>query len=72
MIKPIKDLKKENSIDLSGPQGNVFYLIGTARTLARQLDLDPDKISEEMKSGDYENAVQTFEKYFRDYITLYR
>ena len=40
-------------IDLTGPQGNAFALLGCATTYARQLELDAEKIIAEMKSGDY-------------------
>ena len=43
--------------------GNAYYL-GTARNLARQLDMDEDTITEEMTSGDYMNLVKTMDKYF--------
>ena len=59
-------------IDLTGPQGNAFYLLGTAKKLANQLDLDSDKILNEMKSGDYENLLQVFDKNFGMFVTLYR
>ena len=59
-------------IDLTGPQGNVFYLLGTAKKLANQLDLDGNKILKEMMSGDYENLIQVFDKNFGSVVTLYR
>ena len=59
-------------MDLTGPEGNVFVLIGTAMNLARQFGIDDEMIKEQMMSGDYENAVQTFDKHFGDYVTLYR
>ena len=59
-------------IDLTGPQGNVFFIMGTANNLAKQLHLDADKILTEMKSGDYENLINVFENYFGDYVILYR
>ena len=59
-------------IDLTGPQGNAFYLLGTAKKLANQLDLDSDKILNQMKSGDYENLLQVFDKNFGMFVTLYR
>ena len=66
---------KENKgieIDLTGPQGNVFFLIGTAKNLAKQLGMDSSSVQKEMMSGDYENAVNVFDKYFGDFVTLYR
>ena len=70
MIKTKKN--KGIEIDLTGPQGNVFFLIGTARNLAKQLGLDSAKIQKEMMSGDYENAVNVFDKNFGSFVTLYR
>ena len=59
-------------IDLTGPDGNAFVLIRTANKFARQLSLDAEKITAEMKSGDYENLVMTFDKYFGEYVILER
>jgi hypothetical protein len=58
-------------IDLTGPQGNAFYLLGTASNLANQLGLDSGVILKEMKSGDYDHLVKTFDKYFGNFVTLY-
>lgn len=66
---------KQNStpvIDLTGPGGNAFCLLGNARKLARDLGLNSDEILEEMKQGDYEHLVSTFDKYFGDYVILER
>ena len=60
------------TIDLTGPQGNAFFLLGTATRLARQLDLNEYEVLNEMKSGDYENLLQVFDSYFGDFVTLYR
>ena len=59
-------------IDLTGPDGNAFVLIGTAAKLARQLGLDSKAIQAEMMKGDYENLVNVFDKHFGDFVTLYR
>jgi len=67
--------KKESlgiSIDLTGPDGNAFVLIGTASKLARQLGLDGKAIQAEMMKGDYENLVKVFDKHFGHFVTLYR
>jgi len=60
------------SIDLTGPDGNAFVLIGTAGKLARQLGLDGKAIQAEMMKGDYENLVKVFDKHFGHFVTLYR
>ena len=59
-------------IDLTGPDGNAFVLLARAKQYARELELDYDVIAAEMKSGDYEKLVATFEKNFGDYVTLLR
>ena len=59
-------------IDLTGPDGNAFVLIGKAGNLAKQLGLDKAKIQAEMMSGDYEHLVNTFDKHFGHFVTLYR
>jgi hypothetical protein len=70
MIKTKKNVGIE--IDLTGPQGNAYFLIGTANNLAKQLGFDSTTIKTEMMSGDYENLVTTFDKYFGSVVTLYR
>ncbi len=66
---------KENKgieIDLTGPQGNAFFLLGTAVNLARQLGLNSEEVCGKMKEGNYEHLVETFDNYFGDFVTLYR
>lgn len=67
-----KQEPKETVIDLTGPQGNAFYLLGVARKFARQLDLNGDEIANEMTSGDYEHLIEVFDKYFGDFVILER
>ena len=71
MIKS-KEQKSGIEIDLTGPDGNAFVLIGTAGNLAKQLGLDAKAIREEMMKGDYEHLVNTFDKHFGNFVTLYR
>jgi hypothetical protein len=59
-------------IDLTGPQGNAFFLLSQAGQYARDLGLDSDQVITEMKSGDYENLVQVFDRYFGEYVILER
>ena len=63
---------REIVIDLTGPDGNAFVLLGKAKNFAKQLELDGDKIVDEMTSGDYENLLEVFDKYFGSFVTLYR
>lgn len=58
-------------IDLDGPEGNAFVLLGHASQLAKQLELDPKTITDDMKSGDYEHLLSVFEKHF-PMVTLWR
>jgi len=60
------------TIDLTGPDGNVFTLMGVAQRLARKIGVDPKEVTTEMMSGDYEHAVITFERYFGDYVIMKR
>ncbi len=59
-------------IDISGPAGNAFCIMGYARQYAKQLNMDPKPIIEEMMSGDYENLLEVFDKNFGDYVDLVR
>ena len=67
-----KQQPSEIVIDLTGPQGNAFFLLANASKLAKQLGLNPFQVLEEMKSGDYEHLISVFDKYFGDYVTLER
>ena len=59
-------------IDLTGPEGNAFALIGYANRFAKQLGLDGKAITNEMMSGDYENLLEVFDKNFGDFVILER
>jgi hypothetical protein len=67
-----KPINASKVIDLTGPEGNAFVLLGYASGFSKQLGIDGKKVSEEMTSGDYENLVATFDKYFGEFVTLYR
>jgi len=71
----IRQKKQESGpiiIDLTGPNGNAFFLLGTAARFARQLGLDPEAIQTEMTSGDYENLLNVFDKHFGSFVILER
>lgn len=76
MIK--SKVNRKLSIDLSGTQGNAFYVIGVGKDLHKQLvklgaELPAWKdIQTEMMSKGYENLIQTFDKYFGNYCDLER
>ncbi len=74
-IKAANRKRRGIEIDITGPNGNAFVLIGTARQLAKQLNFGKElteKITTEMTSWDYENILAVFEKHFGRYVTLYR
>ena len=72
--------QKQNSdkiiIDLDGPDGNAYNLIGVANNLMRRgigrnaLGRDIAEVLNEMTSGDYNNLVRVFDKYFGDMVIL--
>lgn len=64
--------REKITVDLTGPQGNAFWLIGYAKKLGKQLELDTDKINEEMTNGDYEHLITVFDNYFGDFVDLER
>lgn len=64
---------KRLQIDLSGPEGNAFVLLGYATRIGQQLGYDDDqikKITTEMKSSDYEHLVITFDRHFGQVVDL--
>ena len=70
-----KTIPSEIVIDLTGPDGNAFALMGTAKRFAKQLCYDKpeiDKILNDMQSGDYENLLNVFDKEFGDFVILER
>ena len=61
-------------IDLTGPNGNAFALMGYAKRFAKQLGWK-DKgaaLINEMMEGDYENLVQLFDNAFGEFVILER
>ena len=71
MIRKKKHSKYE-VIDLTGPQGNAFYLMKRAIELSKQLDLNSDSILQDMKSSDYEHLIQVFDRHFGAFVILER
>jgi hypothetical protein len=63
---------KKQVIDLSGPQGNAFYLMGVVKQTFRRSGAKElgDEIVEQMMKGDYEHLLKTFELYLGDHFKL--
>ena len=62
-------------IDLTGPEGNAYYLLSLADNLAKQLRYDEarrEKIKREMMLTDYEGLLYTFDREFGLLVTLWR
>jgi len=70
MIKSKTDGKI--NIDLTGPEGNAFILLGTATNLSKQLGKDDKEITSRMMSEDYENLIKVFDEEFGEFVTLWR
>jgi hypothetical protein len=70
-----KSKNKEIVIDLTGPDGNAFVLLGYARSFGRQLGLCEEAIEDildSMKQGDYEDLLDVFDSEFGDFVVLER
>tara|TARA_B100000700_G_scaffold252166_1_gene283517 strand:- start:3138 stop:3368 length:231 start_codon:yes stop_codon:yes gene_type:complete len=76
MIRDAQELDQGKiKIDLRGPDGNAFALLGLASRLSKQLGHTKEEIEEiqnDMKSSDYENLLEVFDKHYSSYVTLYR
>lgn len=72
IVEKAKNPKTFLEIDLTGPDGNVFNLIAIGRKMSGSIGVDKEVFTTEMMSSDYENAINTFEKYFGDYVILYK
>jgi hypothetical protein len=57
-------------IDLSGPDGNAFALMGLAKNWGKQLGKDTRPIIGEMLSGDYNNLVNVMKREFGSIATF--
>ena len=72
MIRKKQEQRGPIVIDLTGPDGNAFALMGYANRFAKQLELDSKAITNEMMSGDYENLLEVFDRNFGDFVILER
>ena len=57
-------------IDLTGPDGNAFALLGIAVRLSKELGKDTAAIQKRMMSGDYETLLSVFREEFGDHVIL--
>ena len=70
-----KQPQSEIIIDLTGPDGNAFALMGYANRFAKQLGYTPQQrgdLTTEMMGSDYENLLEVFDRNFGDFVILER
>jgi len=73
MIKDKEEMSLDvNWMDLTGPDGNAFVILGNAMRWASQLGLDWDAIHKDATSDDYDHLVDVMEDHFGEYVTFYR
>jgi hypothetical protein len=74
MIREKKERTGPIIIDLTGPDGNAFALMGYARQFATQLGWKDkgEALINNMMSGDYENLIQVFDNAFGEFVILER
>ncbi len=76
MIRPKRDKPaKLAELDLTGPDGNAFALVGHARTIGRKLGYSEERIAaicKVMMLGDYEGLLKVFDDEFGHIVTLWR
>ena len=67
-------MKNKKEINLDGPQGNAYYILGCADELGKQLNFSKEKQTKiyEMTSGDYENLLEYFDLLWGICISLLR
>ena len=71
----IRDRNRGIEIDLTGPDGNAYAVMGYAKRFGKQVGMSDSYITEmleEMMSSDYENLIKVFDKNFGSVVTLLR
>ena len=68
----INKQNRKPEIDISGPAGNAYVLLGYAQSYCKQLNISPEPIIERMRAGDYENLLKVFDDEFGEYVNLVR
>ena len=60
-------------IDLAGEQGNFFSLFGMVSRFGNQMEMSKEQIKaiqEDMKSSDYNHAVEVFTEHFGHVVDI--
>ena len=71
-IKKMSSQRRKIEIDLTGPAGNAYAILGTCSYLAKQLGKDWESIHTDATSGDYEHLLQVLDSHFGYYIDFLR
>lgn len=58
------------TIDLSGPQGNAFALLGIAAMICHKTGREWEPIRKDMTHGDYHHLIAVFEREFKAFYKL--
>ena len=72
MIKSKEYKNNGIEIDLTGPDGNAYAILGLAKRLCKEFDIPFKPLMEKMTSGDYENLIKIFDDKFGSFVTMYR
>jgi hypothetical protein len=72
MITAKRPKKSKIEIDLQGPEGNAFALLGIAKDLCHKTGVEWEPVKNEMTSSDYEWLLQVMDYHFGDFIIMYR
>jgi hypothetical protein len=72
MITTKRPKKTKIEIDLLGPEGNAFALLGIAKDLCHKTGIEWEPVKNEMTSSDYEWLLQVMDYHFGDFIIMYR
>jgi hypothetical protein len=67
-----KQHNKQIEIDLTGPDGNAFALMGQVKGWCKQMSINSEPIINDMMGGDYEHLLSVIEKHFGHVVTMYR
>lgn len=62
-------------LDLTGPDGNAFYLLGLAKHLGKGMGKSQEAIKaiiDDMTASNYEHLLEVFETYFGDQVIMYK
>lgn len=62
--------EQKMTIDIDGPEGNVFSLMAIVKKLGDRLGLESKSIMTEMQEDDYAHALRVFNKNFGEYVNL--